>query len=705
MSDWKSRATPVAADSDWKSRAQKMDSPEIYESNSALGSGSRKLLSGLEGGFSDELAGLNEAATRMSGGVDDKGQRFAPGSKEENDINPTLDWHVLKDAYLRARDHRRDELKKDSNDHPIISGAAELGGAVMSPINKLVGGMSAARGGLALGAINGLGNSDADNVADMALDTGKSAALGGTIGSAIDGVSSLAGKGSDYLKKLASEKLGQNVEFTPAANAQAVEDAAKKLGLDNIPKALLTDNPTYQKMESGLAQSGSIPAKSVRDQYGSFFKGIDDASSKIADLKTPESEFSIGQGIQKNLADKINEMRAPVSEMYNDLTPQLKKIPVDQGVVTKAFGALKRDPLFQTADGKAMLEEYKAIAMEQPELLSLKEWRSTLGDSVSSMSSPLEAKRIEALQKTVTSIRDNSIEAMKVDLPKHMHGEVDNFINQMALADSAHASNINDINSIKGLIGNKDFKSPTNFLNKLGDLKESDLAERAGGLDITSLRNMQEKFPEIFEKAKTAKINDMIQRSSPGGNFRENTFLKHYDGMDNELKDLIFHPEMQSHIENLKTVRQAIPDKLGPSGTPEGLMMMDMLSPKRNLMDFGIKKILNRAAAPPTGSTGSANLQGLAPPALNSVLQFAPRQNYSPGLPRAAERPDDSTQIQPKQNLPPGKDELLRKTEGSKYSQVLKNAAQNGDDSLNAAHFVLASRDQNYRKQIGMDGE
>jgi hypothetical protein len=697
MSDWKSRATPVNSNSDWKSRATSVQASAADDEPSIIGSAARKLLSGAEGGFSDELAGINEAATRMVGGVNDKGERFTPYSKEDNEIDPTLDWETLKHAYNRARDHRRDELKKDSEAHPIISGAAELGGAILSPINKLVGGMSAARGGLALGAINGLGNSDADNVADMALDTGKSAAIGGTIGSAIDGVSSLAGKGTDYLKKLASEKLGQNVSFTPAPNQQEIESAAQGLGLNNIPKALLTDNPTYQKMESGLAQSGSLPAKSVRDQYNSFFKGIDDASGKISDLKTPDSDFSLGQTIQKTLGDKVNEMRKPVSEMYNDLTPQLKNIPVDEGVVNKAFGALKRDPLFQSADGKVMLDEYKNIALQQPELLSLKEWRSTIGDSVSSMSSPLDAKRAEALQKVVTAVRDNSIEAQKLNLPKSMHGEVDNFINQMALADSAHASNVNDINSIKGLLGNKDFKSPTNFLNKLGEAKESDLAERASNLDISSLRNMQEKFPEIFEKAKTAKLNDMIQRSSPGGTFKENTFLKQYENMDKELKNLIFDPKMQSHIENLKTVRQAIPEKLGPSGTPEGEMMMQMLSPKRNLMDYGIKKILNGAASPQAAAAPvGSGLQNITQPAINSVLQFAPKQTYPSVMPRAAEGQDDSTM-----NKMPDKNNLLQKTQGSKYSQVLQNAAQRGDDSLNAAHFVLAQRDPEYRKQIG----
>lgn len=43
---------------------------------------------------------------------------------------------------------------------------------------------------------------------------------------------------------------------------------------------------------------------------------------------------------------------------------------------------------------------------------------------------------------------------------------------------------------------------------------------------------------------------------------------------------------------------------------------------------------------------------------------------------------------------------LLQKTQGTKYGQVLQNAAQKGDQSFNAAHFVLFNRDPEYRKQL-----
>lgn len=527
----------------------------------------------------------------------------------------------------------------------------------------------------------------------LAIKDGMMYEMGGQALAAVPGlVKEGASKATDFVLN----KMGQNIEFTPVANKEAIEQAAKTLNINNVPKAVLTDNKIYQDLESGLSQSGSLPSRSVRDQYDNFFKNIDDAAQKIAEMRTPESDFAIGGKIQKELGEEISKLRAPVSELYENVTPELRKIPVDEGVVNKAFGALKRNPLFQTKDGIEMLEEYKSIAASQPELASLKEWRSTLSDSVGGNASPLEVKRIEALRNTITSIRDNSIEALKTQFPKSAHKEIDNLISEISLADSAHASNIADINSVKGVLGNKSFGSPTTFLNKLAEAKEGDVVARASNLDISSLKNMQQKFPAIFEKAKTAKINEMIQNSTNAvSGFNEARFIKQYDAMDKELKELIFAPEMQAHIESLKTIKQAIPAQLGPSGTPKGLMTMDMFSPRRNVLDYGIKKTLEMASGqkpavmtPIKEATESVIPFNRSAPALRLLEGGASGQTQ---FPKSAEK-QDQTSI--------NKDLILQKTQGTKYQKVLQDAAAKSEQSLAAAHFVLAGRDPIYRKTI-----
>lgn len=419
-------------------------------------------------------------------------------------------------------------------------------------------------------------------------------AIGKVAGKVSGAVASGARKGAEALVRTA----GEGVEFTPVADKEKILQAANNIGIKDVPKALLTDNKIYQDLEQGLSQSSTVPARQTRQQYNNFFDQLKKASDKIADLKTTDSDFSLGKDIQKGLTEEVNAKRAPVSEMYNDLGNNLKKIQVNKAVVNKTFGSLKKDPYFATGQGKDLLEEYKQIALEHPDLASLKESRTAIGDSVSKTASPLEIKRAQKLQEAFTTIRNNSVEALKSELPKDLHPEVDDLISQITLADQAHSSNIKEVNSVKSVAGNKDFNSPSTFVNKIGEMKEAELTQRAAGLDVGTMRNLQEKFPNVFEKAKTAKINDIIQRSQNANGFSDAKFTRQYNAMDQEMKDLIFSPETQKHIENLQTVRAAVPEKLGPSGTPKGIWSREGLSPKGNLQDYGVNKVLEAASTP-----------------------------------------------------------------------------------------------------------
>lgn len=645
-------------------------------------SGARGAAQGLSMGFADEITGGLESAFTHK-------------------------------TYEQARDESRAAYDESQEANPATYMGSQVAGGIAS---AFVPGLNVAKGasmaakigmGAGLGGATGLGNSEADltkgEYGDALKDTAMGAAIGGGLSSLAEVAIPIATKGLGSVKG-SFKNMAQKLEKTPIANADEVALAAKNIGVEPLD-AMMTSNPAFQKLESGLSQSGSFAAANTRDKYNQFFKGVDKATEKISSMRSPDSTFSIGKDIQSGLTQQVNDLRVPVSEMYTKLEPRMRKIPVDVGATNSAFGVLKKNSLFNTKDGMEMLEEFKANVLQQPKLNSLKEFRSEIGDTLTAMSSPRDVKRIEALRNVVTDIRDRSINAQKGVLPKKMHEDIDDLINQIALADSAHASNLGDVNSIKSMLGNKDMKSPVTFLNKLGEMKEADLAERASNLDVTSLRNMQSKFPSIFEKAREAKINDMIERSSRAtSGFNETTFLNQYDKMANELKELIFDPKMQAYIKDLRTVKAAIPESLGPSGTPEGLMTMDMWGPTRNVQDFLIRKSLNN---PKVGENVLGSLSGGIDSTIKSVehggginslqrapLGFAPHiVTGSPQIqfPRAADNQEAS-------NKPPDKEMLLKKTQGTKYSQVLQNAANKSDQSLAAANYVLGTRDENYRK-------
>lgn len=92
-----------------------------------------------------------------------------------------------------------------------------------------------------------------------------------------------------------------------------------------------------------------------------------------------------------------------------------------------------------------------------------------------------------------------------------------------------------------------------------------------------------------------------------------------------------------------------------------------------------------------------ATLQKTNPTGFNNLVQMlgarAPQVEQST-LPRAADRESASIDS----------NSIIQKTSGSKYQNVLQNAADKGEDSFSAAHFVLSQRDPEYRKMLEEEG-
>ncbi len=394
--------------------------------------------------------------------------------------------------------------------------------------------------------------------------------------------------------QVVGKKLGFNSEFIPKPDIEQISKAGEVLGLD-VPNAVKTSNPTFQKIESGLAQSPTIPAKEIREGYENYFKGLDSAGDKIEEMKSPGDSYSTGSQLKNQIQSYIEEKSAPVSELYQDLVKPMQNIKVNQEVVNKQFGALKRDPLFQTTKGQQILNDWKGITNNQPELNSLKETRSQIFDELGGTATPADQSRMQKIYDTMTKIRDNSIESTKLELPKEQHAVVDQLRDQLTLADKSHSSNLKDFNSIKRLVGNTEIGSPSQFSNMNQALKEGDLSSKASNLDTGSMKSLREDSPEIFETVKQAKIDDMVNASTRSiKGFNDADFFKRYGKLDEEMKNMLFSPEQRKHIEALQTLRQATPQKLGPSGTPEGLSYMADIPAqiKNTVSDYAKKKAL-----------------------------------------------------------------------------------------------------------------
>ncbi|MGE3681949.1 MAG: hypothetical protein AB7G93_09500 [Bdellovibrionales bacterium] len=206
---------------------------DSYEDAVKPGGAESAVMHGLQGataGFLDELSGLGEAAGRVVG-VKGVGGSFADLDLAEG--GPTLDRELLKEAYINARDKKRQILETQAKAHPGVTAASEVAGMVISPANKIAKGATLATGSAALGGLHAAGSSDADNARDLLVDTAVGTGTGLVLGKAAEKASPIVQKGVDKVAK-GSKELAKRF----AARALGAERGTiKSIGFDKVKAA------------------------------------------------------------------------------------------------------------------------------------------------------------------------------------------------------------------------------------------------------------------------------------------------------------------------------------------------------------------------------------------------------------------------------------------------------------------------------------
>ncbi len=310
----------------------------------AMTAAANHLIQGATGGFSDELVGLGEAGGRALG-LEGVGSR-SPGDISMSQDGPTLDWQTLRDAYRMARDKDRGALKAQSENHPYASGTGSVAGMVMSPLNKLGGGLSMAKQGAALGGLNALGASDADltkgEVGQSAIDTGLGVGTGAVLGKGLERAAPYVDKGISY----AGDKLGDLADRFAARALGAERGTIKSLGFDKVKAA------GRQALDEGilspLANTDDLIARNEAlksrggEMMGEAYKAIDDAGAStfnphlVANDVEKElggfyrSPLNRGETSQFNNTIDAIKMRAPGMGDYAIDAPVNNTIPLTQ---------------------------------------------------------------------------------------------------------------------------------------------------------------------------------------------------------------------------------------------------------------------------------------------------------------------------------------------------------------------------------------
>lgn len=365
-----------------------------------------KAYQGAVGGFGDEIDGFIELLGR-AGGVEGLGGKIKNIRLSDN--GPTINLDEIKKSYIEGRDKSREAFKKEDKDHPIISQVSEIAGSFVSPINKLSKGMGAIRSGATQGAISAVGNSEANNVADMVTDAGYGATIGGSIGKATDIVTPYVGKAAKYVGEKA-KGIANRSAF--ASLGPVLKDFRnldqKEIGQYALDNKLVEAGDTFEKIaekvKNHLTDAGG-KLDTVYKSAGQLFK-----DSMTRDGFDP-------------IRDKAGIMGAAKKELGNTVGADaaLERL----GRYLDEIAAKNGD----TPNEAAKSEYKKAVDNYLPKLRQFlkdrKEYRNELGQAGEDLDQPLLSGMQDDMQRTGTIQRSVELQGKDANVMRPSQSELD----------------------------------------------------------------------------------------------------------------------------------------------------------------------------------------------------------------------------------------------------------------------------------------
>jgi hypothetical protein len=237
----------------------------------------------------------------------------------------------LGELYDSSRDRERQANAAAQKDNPGTYLAGELGGSVLSSfapgasalnVGREAGVGEALAKGARLGAITGIGNSDASTLGGTLRDAALGAGVGGFVGGVAHGVASGFGKlGSYATGKVAA--IDEDVARAAAKDAAKVTGTAKStLGgvtqdanrtVENLMRLEQSMTPEQRELYAALEQTGTLPALKEKLAQTGLEKvpgaagRIDTATQALEEAATSEPQRAAALADQRLSGDALRQ--------------------------------------------------------------------------------------------------------------------------------------------------------------------------------------------------------------------------------------------------------------------------------------------------------------------------------------------------------------------------------------------------------------
>ena len=599
----------------------------------------------------DELEKLANPPSKLESFARGAAQGASMGFADE--ISGAIESALTNKTYEQARDESRANFKraKDANYYTSLDG--ELGGGVATAFLPGLGAANAVktmRGaagvGAALGGVTGLGQSEAKDAQGLAVDTLTGTAAGAVLGAGGHALAKGTEKASNWISAKAAPALEKMLPAGKKANAAEIEAAAERLGFKATP-GMVNDSEALQKLESSLHQAPTIGGYLTRRSTGKVGDAMRGATDELISDAATVSPYESGEQVKKILSGEIESKFGPSKKIFEDLRQYTKDIPVSEKSVQAVSRNIRSIPEVETLDLPLANQVIKSLE-KNPSVDQIKTLRTLVGKKAESAIDGAERSAYWQMYAKLGRLEESTLKRGVLQSARNQgEGEqiAKGMLGQLKSAKKGYAEQMANLEDLSQAARLGKVRGPESFSQKLDALPSERLQEKLLPLeDVRLAETIKSQFPEAFGALRKARIRDLSEGVVRDGETVPSKLLQNTKNLNPEAGQMLFGDKL-SKLNDLRSVNQALPEKVGPSGTQQALDVAGMLNPMNQVRDvarYGAYKAassetLQKVAQFLRSKPQFANLAEKNPRAFQAaVYQFAQKVNPEGGAYKAA---------------------------------------------------------------------
>lgn len=472
---------------------------------------------------------------------------------------------------------------------------------------------AAGRIGAVYGAVQNPGNVEGVlsplQLEDRIEGAGKGALFSAAIPVGLEGAKQ-AGRGASA--------IANAVKTGTSENAPELIEAAKRLGIELTP-GMTSDSMAIRGLESSLEQSPTMGGSLMRRATGKVKEGVQGNIEGLLSEKSSLSPDEVGRKIKDGMLETVDGRLQPHRETFSSLRDATQEIGLNPKSISRVAGDAENPGTIgrlRSVDlGLSGSDEASALAERLQKAKSvddIKLIRSDLGRKLAAASSASDpsAPLLSELYKKVTSLEESNLLRQGVAQaraggasPEQAEEATRQLLQDLRGAKKGFAGVSNDLRDFasESSLPKWAGKSPELFTSAIDGLQNEKVARTLFDTgNVQGLQQFAKQFPNEFDVARRSYLSDLASKAEYKGAPATNKFLGALKDMQPEVRKMIFGGEGAEKLTDLKTLANAIPEKIGASGTPQGLEFHQSWRPDQqaaSLLNYGAYRAMTSGAA------------------------------------------------------------------------------------------------------------